>query len=850
MEHKVDGMHPWSILDRAPVGLYVVDAEFRISEANAVARALLGNGTDPVGKPFVDAVRSHWPAELAHDVADLFATCLATGQPHREPEVLELDPHTGARRWFDWRLERLLRPDGSPAVLCSFSDVTPQVEARAALEASEGRYRTLFESIDEGYCVVQVELDDAGEPHDYRFLETNPAFERHAGLSDVVGRSVRSILPEEEWHWIERYGRVAVTGESARFIDQAPSLGRWYDEFAFRVGRPEERKVGVVFTDITARIAAEAAMRESEARYRLLTDSLPDVAWTSDAEGGSFSVNRRGAERMSEVPTTLSALIDTVVHAEDRQRVASSWHAARQAGRACECQCRMRTREGDYRWHLVRGAPVLGVGERVTQWVGTMTDIDEQKRREQEAEHHRVELQRRLHHDALTGLPNRLLFEDRLRLALAAATRHDRTLAVLFVDLDDFKLVNDSLGHSAGDVVLEEVARRLRGSIREGDTLARLHGDEFAILLAELHGPDDAGALAQSLLAELGRPIDMEGRTVTVGASIGIGVFPIDAADAERLLRAADHAMYRAKLDGKHEVRYYDPTTQAPTVERATLVERLEGALERGDITLTYQPQWDPRFGSVTAFEALLHWHDARLGVVPPDRFAAVAEERNAFGDIVAWSLETACRTARELGAFAGLPVRMTFNVTTTRLLRATFLPLLAAAVDRHGLAPGQLELELTFEPRRFEGRALRQRLDLVREQGVRITFDRFGGAPGMLAPLLDLPVDAVKLDPAVVQRASRDARFRHGLASVITLLHDLDLEVLALGIETDEQRDLMLEFGCARLQGFLYGAAMSEPAAAELLRHQGAAALFRPTASEAPSAPATPDARSLSVQS
>jgi diguanylate cyclase (GGDEF)-like protein/PAS domain S-box-containing protein len=1129
-----------SILDRAPVGLYVVDSELRISEANAMARAHLGDALDPIGMSFADAVRGHWRADLAHEVEHLLAHCLATGEPHHEPEVIETDPETGTTQVFDWRLERVLQLDGTPAVLCSFADVTPQYLARSALEESERRYRSLFASIDQGFCIVQVEFDDRGEPHDYVFLETNPAFHRQTGFGDVIGRSIRSILPEEDWFWIGRYGRVAVTGEPDRFVDEVPSMGRWYDEFAFPVGDPAERKVGVVFTDITARVEsdaarratedalrrsetrqrflldladrlrkisepttifevsmralgehlgasrvgfaevdedgalevirpftapgspvaegrldieasapgaladlqdgrpvlvedverdpsvqdyvkvlyeqyriaaaatvpllkngaliavmyvhypdphvwvddelqlvaavaertwtaldrarAEAALRESEARYRLLfdaidegfcvldlifgddgrpldaryvrvnpafvrqsglevaigatareiighvspmwldrlgqaaagepqrfveyapglgrwfdasvfpifheggarvamlfsnvtervsaeqhlrqseeryrllTESLPDVAWTSDADGASLAVNRRGSEVLADAPTTIEAFIGVSVHPEDRGRVASEWRAAREAGSACECQCRVRTTGGAHRWYLLRGAPVLAAGGRVAQWVGTMIDIDEQKRREHDVDRRRIELLHRVHHDALTGLPNRLLFEDRLRLAIAGAARHDRTLAVLFVDLDGFKYVNDSLGHAAGDVVLEETAHRLGASIREGDTLARLHGDEFAILLPELQGPDDAGALAQSLAAKLDRPFLVAGRSVVVGASIGISVYPQDATDAAGLVRAADVAMYRAKLDGKHEIRYFDPTMHAPALERATLVERLEGALGRGDITLTYQPQWDSRYGSVTAFEALLHWSDARLGVVPPERLAAVAEERGAFGDIVAWSLDAACRTAMSLGVHAGLPVRIAFNVTGTRLMRGNFVPQLAAAIDRNGLAAGQLELELTLEPQRFDDPALRQRLEQLREHGVRITFDRFGGAPGMLAPLLDLPVDAVKLDRAIVQRAERDARFRHALRPVVALLHDLELEVLALGIETVEQRDLMLEFGCARLQGFHFGGPATERDAEELLRRQGPAALFRPIVDGSPS--------------
>jgi diguanylate cyclase (GGDEF)-like protein/PAS domain S-box-containing protein len=951
--------------ERPRNGFYIVDEAMRIVEANAVARALLGGSRDPRGLRFGDIVPLHWPPGVADEVETLLATCLATGESHHDPEVVERDDVTGEERVFDWRLERFFRTDGSRAALCTFRDITEHVAARTARGEADRRYRSLFASIDQGFCILRVHVDATGAPCDYTFVETNPAFDRQSGLSGVVGRSIRSILGDaESRRWIERYGRVARTGEAERFVDRVPSLARWYDEYAFPVGAPEERLVGVLFSDISARIAsdeaqraaeealrqseanyrllfesidegflvlellfddagraldarylqvnpasglshdvvgrtvvevfgkigqpwldrlarvarsgeperfvdyatalgrwyeasafrvggpadhtvamlfsdvsdrllAERQVRESEERYRLLTESLPDVAWACDGEGAGLVVNRRGAMAFAGVPATLDELIGSVVHPDDRERVRAAWWTAREETVACECECRLQVLERGFRWHLVRGAPVKGPEGEVSQWIGVMTDIDDQKRREQETERHRVELQHRMHHDALTGLPNRVLFEDRLGLAIASAARHDRILAVLFVDLDGFKLVNDRFGHATGDAVLEETARRLRSAIRKGDTLARLHGDEFAVLLPEVQASEDAGRLAQSLLVELGRPIDFDGRSVVVGASVGISLFPQDGSSAVELLRAADVAMYRAKLDGKHEVRYFDPSLEAPTIERATLVERLDGALARGDIGLRFQPQWDSRFGSVTAIEALLSWHDARLGIVQPDRLATVAEERGAFGDIVSWSLDAACSTARALGDHAGLPVRVAFNVTTTRLMRGNFLPMLTDAIERHALEAGQLELELTLEAQRFGDPVLRRQLDRVRERGVRITFDRFGGAPGMLAPLLDFPIDAVKLDPSIVHRAESDLRFRHGLSAVITLLHDLELEVLALGIESEAQRDLMLEFGCARLQGYFLGAPTDAEGIADLLRRQGAPALFGPPLEE-----------------
>ena len=425
LRHRSEQFH--ALIQRAPIGIYLIDRDFRIIEANPIAQQAFGDVPDLIGRDFEQFIGTIWPRSLVERSMQVFRRTLETGVTYHEPEVAEVRSDRRVTEYYDWRTERIRLPDGSYGVVCYFNDISAQVTARRALAASEERYRTLFESIDEGFCILKVTFDEDDRPIDYHFIEANPAFERHTGLENALGRSARELLPDLEPSWYQTYGGVALTGQPRRFVAQ--TQGRWYDEFAFRIGAPLERKVAVLFSDITKRKRTEHALRESVALLR----------------------------------------------------------------------------------------------------------------------HH-------AQHDPLTGLPNRILLEDRLRSAVAAAEMHQRTFGVLFIDLDGFKAINDELGHASGDVVLTEVAYRLRQSLRAGDTLARIHGDEFVALLPELSGRDEAESLAQQLLEVLTDPIDVAATTVSLQASIGVSLFPNDAADARALLRAADAAMYRVKLAGKNAV--------------------------------------------------------------------------------------------------------------------------------------------------------------------------------------------------------------------------------------------------------------------------------------------------------
>ena len=700
LSYRADQFH--TLVAGAPLGVYLVDADFRLAEVNPTALPVFKGIPQLLGRSFEEIVRIIWPEGLASAVLDKFRHTMETGEPFHDPELVEVRADRGTAEYYDWRIDRMRLPDGRFGVVCYFSDISNQVEARRAIAASEERYRTLFESIDEGFCILGVVFDEADKPIDYRYLEINPAFARHTGLEDALGRTIRELVPDIEPRWFDLYGGVALTGVPTRIEDHAVSMGRWFDVYAFRVGEPHERKVAVLFNDITGRKHVDEMLREREALL-----------------------------------------------------------------------------------------------------------------------HHRA------HHDALTGLPNRLLFEDRLQQAIAAATRRDRQVGVLFLDLDGFKLINDSHGHAAGDDVLAEAARRLRSSLRDEDTIARLHGDEFAIVLPEISGPADAERLARNLIATFAQPTVAAGKVLSVSVSIGVSMFPRDGSDAAALLRSADAAMYRAKAGGKNDVRHFAPAMSALATERMTLDEHLEGALDRGEITMCYQPQWDGRMGSIASFEALLRWTSPDLGEVSPRRFVPIAEERGIFGPIASWSLDACAAFAASLASEFGTPMRIALNVSPARVVSSGFLPQLEAVIVRHRLAPQQLELELGLTAMSEEPESLRETLERAKDVGARVTLDGFGADAVMVVPILGLPFDGVKIDPELVQRADGDHRLRRGLASVVGLVRDFGLDVVAVGVETESQHDMMLELGCDRIQGTFIGRPMAQSEAEAAVRSQRVTRLF-----------------------
>jgi diguanylate cyclase (GGDEF)-like protein len=479
---------------------------------------------------------------------------------------------------------------------------------------------------------------------------------------------------------------------------------------------------------------------------------------------------------------------------DDRARAMQSLVRCLRERTSARLTFRIARLSGEVRWIVCSVRLLTEAGGRPALLAGVCTDFTAQRAAEER-------LRRLVLHDALTGLANRLLLQDRLEQALARARRAGHRVAVMVLDLDNFKEVNDTLGHAAGDRLLTGMARRLEQATRREDTFARLGGDEFALVQGRVEEPVDADVLARKVLAALDEPFDLDGRPTVAMASVGIALFPEDGDTSAELLRHADLALYRAKAQGGGRHRFFRRAMAVEVQERERLGRDLGRALEADELLLHYQPQLDLRTGRTVGAEALLRWHHGERGLVMPGIFVPVAEASRQIWAVGEWVLDEACRQAA-VWRDAGLSVTVAVNLAPAQLRRPELLRTVAHALRRHDLEPARLELEvecglLVGESRDATGRLLG---DLA-ERGVRLAVTGFGaGAPGALR---GLPVQTVKIARSLVGRIGRDADCETTLGAMVDLAHGLGLRAIAEGVERQGQLVVLQHVGCDAAQGF-----------------------------------------------
>lgn len=732
---------------------------------------------------------------------------------------------------------------------------------REGATESEARYRSLFHSIDEAFCILEMLFDEHDRPVDYRFLEVNPTFERHTGIEDAVGRTARELVPDLDPSWVETYGAVALTGEGTRFSNPEPALGRWFDTFAFRIGRPEERQVALLFKDVTKDVTAEATLRESERRHRTLAGFRRSVMRLTEdgleARTAEAFYQRILDEAVHVIPGAQagSILLRTAggafrfVAAEGYdlgalQQALLPEHAAGfgQVRRGLEprivCHPTTAPELASETTEILHGpgrhdeievvliVPIV-VDEVLTAFL-TLDNFEDAKAFSSEAvEMSRVfaghvatlvkrfaleeELQRLAFQDPLTGLPNRAMFREHLSRTLEKARDSGARTAVMFVDLDNLKPINDSLGHPTGDEVLRAVAQRLRPLEGEDALVARVGGDEFTVVLSARHVEREARRLARRILAELTEPIRAGEHELHISASIGISVHPSAGADGDDLLRHADIAMYHAKKGGKNDYAIFAPKMEAAPLERLLLEKALREGLEKDQFVLYFEPRVDMATARVVCVEALVRWQHAERGTVPPALFIPLAETTNLIHPLGRRILEMAARQARVWRDAGFRDLRIAVNLSARQLERPEFVGEVAAILAAEELPPSALELEVLESVAMADVTRSVERLRALKRLGVSIALDDFGMGHSSLAYLRHLPVDTIKIDRAFLEDLTDGSTAHDPLAIVraITALgNSFGMTVVAEGIEERVQWEELRSVGCHEGQGFLLGRA------------------------------------------
>jgi diguanylate cyclase (GGDEF)-like protein/PAS domain S-box-containing protein len=578
---------------------------------------------------------------------------------------------------------------------------------------------------------------------------------------------------------------------------------------------------GVIASRDRLRARDMSAIHASETKYRELVERVPAVVYTAELgiDGAWRYVSPR-AESWLGFPATdwtdQPGFWLSRVHPDDRQLVIADEEqtAAGPPGRPSRLEYRMIDREGQVRWVRDEATVIAPDDGSRPHWSGFLVDITDRKVLEEQLEHQAF-------HDPLTGLANRALFTNRVEHALARTVRSEESLAVLFLDLDDFKTVNDGLGHDAGDELLVAVGRALQECLRPMDTVARLGGDEFAILLEDLPDRGMAAGVANRVLAALSRPFVVHGRGVEIGASIGIAGPTGNNLTARDILRNADSAMYAAKRLGKGRHETYAPSMQAAAEQHLELTGEIRRALERGQFAVHYQPTVRLDDGLISGFEALVRWHHPRLGLVPPGAFIRTAEETGQIVAIGRFVIDEACRQARAWQVERPTaPLTMSVNVSARQFRDASLVASVADALAATSLDPSTLILEITESVVMEDSDEALNRLLELKALGVHLAIDDFGIGYSSLSYLRRLPVDVLKIDKSFVDGIVGGGQGFELARVIVRMARTLNLQTIAEGVEEPAQAAALRQMGCEQAQGYHFARPMVPEEALELLRN------------------------------
>lgn len=552
---------------------------------------------------------------------------------------------------------------------------------------------------------------------------------------------------------------------------------------------------------------SEEIIRQNDEIHRLVREGANDGLWVWDIATDIKTVSERGWNMLglSEQPvTTKESWKREIVHPEDLPQMLAEMerHFSGQTP-FYQVEYRAKTAKGEYRWILSRGKAAFDSNGQPLHMAGSYTDITDSKFKEERIRH-------MAYYDALTGLANRERLTESMKLALAANRQKGGQGALIFIDIDNFKLINDTYGHSWGDKLLISLGSRLGALVNKVGLPARLGGDEIVILLPDMESYEEITDYTEKIMRVLEQPTTVNGHVFHITASAGIAVFPEHGDNVEELLRNADMAMYSAKTSGKHTYRFFDKSMHDTVVEKTLLEARLRQAIQNNEFQLYYQPAYNLITGQIDGFEALVRWQSPDYGMVPPLKFIPLAEEKGLIVGIGNWVLRTACVFNQELYKICQKRLRTSVNISVVQLMQEDLVQIVKEILDETGLPPEYLELELTESVLMEHFEENTRKLQNLRAMGVRIALDDFGSGYSSLTYLKKLPITALKMDKTFIDDIAFGANNVTITGSIIEMAHELGLVVVAEGVETEEQFSYLKQKGCDIIQGYLISQPLS----------------------------------------
>jgi diguanylate cyclase (GGDEF)-like protein/PAS domain S-box-containing protein len=784
------------LLENSPIGMIAIDANNgRVVQANLIAQNMWGYTTEEfLTKTITDLTYPEDRAETLQRSEQLSKGLV--DYLHFEKRYLKKD---GSHFWAEVYVSSLKdAEDKVTRFIGSTIDLTERKHAEESKREIEDRYRSLFENMLEGYAFCKM-LYEHDIPQDFIYLDVNDKFMELTGLKDVAGKRVSEVIPgirESNPELFEVYGRVAQSGKPERLETYVDGLGIW---FSIAIYSPRSEHFVAVFDNITERKKAE-----DELRIAAITFESHEGMTVTDANNAILKVNPTftmitgytAEEVIGKNPSILSSGKQNASFYE------AMWKSVNDTG-AWEGDIFDRRKNGEiYPAHLTITA-VKNKSGIVTNYVGTFSDSSEIQAAVGEIKHLAF-------YDYLTGLPNRRLLVDRLQQAMSSSVRSGKEGALLFIDLDDFKSLNDTIGHDMGDLLLQQVAQRLGSCVRDGDTVARIGGDEFVVMLEDLseqalEAAAETEDIGEKILAALNQPYLLATHISHSTSSIGATLFIDHKRRIDDLFKQAELAMYQAKKVGRNTLRFFDPQMQESINARSILESELRKAIENQQFQLYYQIQVDQSLRPFGA-EALIRWIHPERGLVSPALFIPLAEETGLIFPIGWWVLETACaqlKTWQKDAFTCGLILSV--NVSAKQFHQADFVDQVQAAVQHYGINPTLLKLELTESMLLESIEDTIATMKALKNIGIRFSLDDFGTGYSSLQYLKRLPLDQLKIDQSFVHDITTDSSDRAIVRTVIAMALSLNLDIIAEGVETEEQRQFLLDNDCTNYQGYLF---------------------------------------------